>query len=724
MGVKISELPLNTNPTLSSAVIPMVDGGVTYRVTLYDVVVPSLSALDLKEPIQTPVTQPEAEAGTESALRSWSPLRVGEAIVAKSEVVTVADKTARKNPASYTSVYVGMRVTQTDENVLTYPTLEYALNGTDVTLDSNWFVRPLANPETGELIVDLRLADFADIIPPANSIGQVDGELRVGNGVVTGGKFVGAAIPTFILNSTLGIMTLLTSEVIEDDFAANEDIRDPEFNNPSRLIIGSNVTAIGDRAFQNAMTLRGPVIIPPTVTSIGSYSFSYTLITNLTIPSGVVIDTAAFFYTPALAGVTIPSGVTLGFAAFQLAGGSGNVIIESGVVIGEAAFRTSGFTGNLTVGSDIGVEAFSGAGFTGSLTLGSGVTTIGSLAFYNCAGFTGSLTIPSSVTSIGSYAFKNSGFTGSLTLPSSVTYIGSDAFYNCAGFTGSLILGSGVTTIGSYAFYNCAGFTGSLTIPSGVVIGFGAFVGCSGLTGLTIESGVTLDGDVVFINCSGISNLIFGSSGSSVTVNGSTVFQNAGASGGNVTIRSTVVSNALFSSSLFTGSLTIDSGVTTIEDNAFDGVGFTGSLTLPSSVTYIGSYAFYNCSGFTGSLTLPSGDIGIGAFIGCTGFTGILTLGAGVTSVSDHAFYNCSGFTGLTIPPSVTNIYTSAFDGCSAITNVQCRVTKTIIDDAPDAFLNTGITTINVLTSDVTWTAGAGQTIAGKSGITVIKDLV
>jgi len=40
------------------------------------------TALDAKEPTQTPASQAEAEAGTETALRSWSPVRVAQAIEA------------------------------------------------------------------------------------------------------------------------------------------------------------------------------------------------------------------------------------------------------------------------------------------------------------------------------------------------------------------------------------------------------------------------------------------------------------------------------------------------------------------------------------------------------------------------------------------------------------------------------------------------------------------
>ena len=164
-----------------------------------------------------------------------------------------------------------------------------------------------------------------------------------------------------------------------------------------------------------------------------------------------------------------------------------------------------------------------------------------------------------------------------------------------------------------------------------------------------------------------------------------------------------------------------------IENSQFSGDTSLTQLLLGNSVTSIGNSAFNNCSGFTGSLTIPSSvtSIGNSAFQDCSGFTGTLTIPSSVTSIGDNAFDGCTGFTGsLTIPNSVTTIGSDAFNGCSAITNVQCRVTKTILDAATNAFLGSGITTINARTSDGTWTAGAGQTIAGKSGITVTKDLV
>ena len=52
---------------------------------------------------------------------------------------------------------------------------------------------------------------------------------------------------------------------------------------------------------------------------------------------------------------------------------------------------------------------------------------------------------------------------------------------------------------------------------------------------------------------------------------------------------------------MYTGTLTIGTGVITIGDNAFYYcTGITGSLVIPNSVTSIPNNAFSSCSGFDG----------------------------------------------------------------------------------------------------------------------------
>ena len=306
---------------------------------------------------------------------------------------------------------------------------------------------------------------------------------------------------------------------------------------------------------------------------------------------------------------------------------------------------------------------------TGELTIpsqlnGKTVTNIGNYAFVGCSGLTG-VTIPDGVTSIGQYAFQNcTGLTGTLTIPGSVTSIGNYAFNGCSNLTG-LVLSSGVTSIGQYAFQNCTGLTGTLTIPGSVTsIGSYAFDGCSGLTGVTMTDSVNTMGDYAFRNCSGLAN---------VTTVGPA---NDRAFSGCASIASVTIVGGAVGASAFSGKtgltvLTINDGVTSIGNNAFQNcTGLAGTLTIPESVTNIGNYAFDGCSGLTG-LVLSSGVTSIGqyAFKNCTGLIGTLTIPVSVTSIGQYAFQNCSGITG--VEASGGNLSNSIFNGCVSLETVK-----------------------------------------------------
>lgn len=113
---------------------------------------------------------------------------------ASGPAIVVADKTARKLLSTYSGLdpavvpYAGMRVVQTDENVGGYPTVEYLLNGTDVSVDGSWFLGNLANPVTGATTMDLRLIDGTGIVLPAGALARIGSALRLGDGATTGGK--------------------------------------------------------------------------------------------------------------------------------------------------------------------------------------------------------------------------------------------------------------------------------------------------------------------------------------------------------------------------------------------------------------------------------------------------------------------------------------------------------------------------------------------------------
>jgi hypothetical protein len=180
-------------------------------------------------------------------------------------------------------------------------------------------------------------------------------------------------------------------------------------------------------------------------------------------------------------------------------------------------------------------------------------------------------------------------------------------------------------------------------------------------------------------------------------------------------------SSAFYSCTGFTGNLVIPNSVTSIGGGAFAFCsGFTGNLVIPNSVTSIGGSAFGFCSGFTGNLVIPNSvtSIGGGAFAFCSGFTGNLVIPNSVTSIGDFAFEDCQGFTGnLIIPNSATSIGDFAFANCSGLTDAYLN--QPIGQIGSLAFYYSGITNVYIGPDATGYTLGAGQTIAGKSGITV-----
>ena len=184
-----------------------------------------------------------------------------------------------------------------------------------------------------------------------------------------------------------------------------------------RIIIGDDVTTIGEDAFRDCSALTS-VTIPNSVTTIGVYAFfNCRELTSVTIPNSVTeIGGGAFSDCSSLTSVTIPNSVT-----------------------------------------EIGGYTFSGCSSLTSVTIPNGVTRIGDNAFFNCSSLT-SVTIPNSVTKIGEYAFSICSALTSVTIPNSVTKIGDSAFLGCRSLK-NFTFGSGLQSIGQEAFSNCINIT-------------------------------------------------------------------------------------------------------------------------------------------------------------------------------------------------------------------------------------------------------------------------
>ncbi len=178
------------------------------------------------------------------------------------------------------------------------------------------------------------------------------------------------------------------------------------------------------------------LVIPNTVTSIGSYTFCLcTSLKSITIPNSVTSIGEGAFAGTGLKSVTIPNSVT-----------------------------------------SIGEGAFSACSDLTNVTFPNSVTSINFGTFQDCTSLT-NITIPNSVTSIGGYAFQNCTSLTSVDIPNSVNEIGSDAFYGCTSLT-SVTIGNGVKSIELNTFKDCTSLT-DVTIGSSLKdIGSNAFNNC------------------------------------------------------------------------------------------------------------------------------------------------------------------------------------------------------------------------------------------------------
>jgi hypothetical protein len=195
------------------------------------------------------------------------------------------------------------------------------------------------------------------------------------------------------------------------------------------------------------------------------------------------------FYDNAIYGVAFPNTVSsiedAAFAANQI---SSLVIPNSVTNIGFYAFQENYNLSNVSIGT--------------------GLSTITTLAFFQCGLI--SLTIPSNITSIEYNAFAGNQIS-SLVIPNSVTNIGADAFYGNPTLS-SISIGTGLSTIESSAFYNT--HLVNLTIPNNITaINALAFQNNPILTTVTVQNspgGITIDANAfdggVTINYTGGSN--------------------------------------------------------------------------------------------------------------------------------------------------------------------------------------------------------------------------
>lgn len=190
------------------------------------------------------------------------------------------------------------------------------------------------------------------------------------------------------------------------------------------------------------------IYIPEGVTRIEGYSFQYTSLSKIELPSTISdIGVSCFIGVTTIAD-TIFNGTISDWLEITFLSEDANPIKISNNLIINGENVTE-----LETSSSVKNYTFYGLRSLTSVKIKDGAKSIGQYAFYVCS-YLESVSIADGVSTIGDYAFAGCGRIKNLNIPKSLTSINFGAFANnqCETFT----IPSGVTNIGGYAFSGCS----------------------------------------------------------------------------------------------------------------------------------------------------------------------------------------------------------------------------------------------------------------------------
>jgi len=422
----------------------------------------------------------------------------------------------------------------------------------------------------------------------------------------------------------------------------------------------SNVTKIGNYAFDGCTSYSLGIFDFENVTEIGEYAFSNTGCTYVTLPVNVKIVSAglfsncstlrrfsfsyegapevigknAFIGCAALESFTVPSSITeIGVRAFEKCTSLTNFTIEPSdteikfVANGSnTTFFDSSPLETLTIGRNIETYVneksstpFAGISTLKTVTFNGDCNLIQSSLFYGCTGLT------------------------TINWDSDISEIKYSAFSGCTSLVGTLRFPETLKKIGSNAFNGCTGIT-YIDFPSSIEsIGTASFSGLS-MNILNIPSNVKVIWENAFASCPNLKECHFANGETPICLDNN-IFRNS-------PLNTVTLARPFAPFSEATGFWNEKTRYPFKENTTIERV------LIDNECTNIPSYLFYGCS------NLKS-------------FEYVDLWGAKLESIGDFAFYNCSSLTEICIAPSVIEIDDFVFNGCSSLKKIGFAQTTT-----------------------------------------------
>ncbi len=259
--------------------------------------------------------------------------------------------------------------------------------------------------------------------------------------------------------------------------------------------------------------------------------------------------------------------------------------------------------------------------------------------------------VEKSITTIGKNAFYGLERLAEVTLPDTVIQINGSAFEGCVSLEKIDLPVNMTGGIGENAFKDCVKLN-PVVVPAGVsTIGKGAFKGCEALREITVPF---IGSQVGSANNTDTFDYIFSGSVPSSLIKVT------------VTKETDVPENA-FANLANLQYISVNSGVRTIGNGAFDGCAALKEFIVPNGITELGDNTFRGCSS-AAVIDIPDTvqSFGEALFDGCAKVLAI-NVPNGISAINKDTFRNCSSLAEITIPNSVTVIDSGILSGCVSL---------------------------------------------------------